>query len=214
MEVKKISPPVTPFLQIKLDQEVVDYLWKIIDIAKTTNVSHKSKLIGNISQSLLLEDIDYFFFKSVLIPLIEYYRENNPIGNDPVSLNALMGPKIQLVLDKFWVNYQYKTEFNPYHDHSGVYSFAIWMKIPYDWEDQKKLEQFRDIEYENIKAGTFQFEYNDSLGGIKTYGYKLSPELEGVMLFFPAKLRHCVYPFYKIDEPRISIAGNLSYLPV
>ena len=61
MEVKNISPPVTPFLEIKLDQEVVDYLWKIINIAKTTNESHKSKLIGNISQSLLLEDIDSFF---------------------------------------------------------------------------------------------------------------------------------------------------------
>ena len=35
MEVKKIYPPVTPFLQIKLDQEVVDYLWKIIAIATT-----------------------------------------------------------------------------------------------------------------------------------------------------------------------------------
>jgi len=33
------------------------------------------------------------------------------------------------------------------------------------------------------------------------------------MVFFPARLRHCVYPFYKTDEPRISIAGNLSYLP-
>ena len=63
MEVKKISPPVTPFLQIKLDQEVIDYLWKIIDIAKTTNKNHKDKLVGNISQSLQLEDIDLFFFK-------------------------------------------------------------------------------------------------------------------------------------------------------
>ena len=66
MEVKKISPPVTPFLQIRLDQEVVDYLWKIIDIAKTTKENHKSELIGNISQSLLLEDIDYFFLNLLL----------------------------------------------------------------------------------------------------------------------------------------------------
>ena len=41
--------------------------------------------------------------------------------------------------------------------------------------------------------------------------YNLSPKYEGFMLFFPAKLRHCVYPFYETDEPRISIAGNLSY---
>ena len=49
MEVKKISPPITPFLQIKLDQIVVDYLWKIIDIAKSNNENHKIKLVINIS---------------------------------------------------------------------------------------------------------------------------------------------------------------------
>ena len=142
------------------------------------------------------------------------FSENNPIGTDPVSHNALLGPKTRLVLNSFWVNYQYKTEFNPYHDHSGVYSFAIWLKIPYAWEDQKKLPQFRDMKERDIKAGNFEFEYNDSLGGVRNFGYNLSPDCEGIMLFFPAKLRHCVYPFYAIDEPRISIAGNISYLPV
>ena len=63
MEVKIISPPVTPFLQIKLDQEVVDYFWKIIDIAKSKNKNVKSDLAGNISTSLLLDDIDSFFIK-------------------------------------------------------------------------------------------------------------------------------------------------------
>ena len=213
MEVKKISPPVTPFLQIKLDQEVVDYLWKIIDIAKTANENYKSKLVGNISQSLLLEDIDSFFFKSVCIPLVKFYRKNNHNGVDPVAQNVLLGPNSSLVLNDFWVNYQYKTEFNPFHDHSGVYSFAIWLKIPYDWEDQKKLPQYIDLIDKNIKAGCFEFEYNDTLGTIKNYRYQLSPKYEGYMVFFPAKLRHCVYPFYETDEPRISIAGNLAYLP-
>ena len=87
------------------------------------------------------------------------------------------------------------------------------MKIPYEWEDQKKLSQFSDMKDSNIKVGGFEFEYNDSLGGVKTFTYNLSSKFEGTMLFFPAKLRHCVYPFYGTKEPRISIAGNLSYLP-
>ena len=41
--------------------------------------------------------------------------------------------------------------------------------------------------------------------------YQPSPALEGNILFFPAALRHTVYPFYNFDEPRISIAGNLWY---
>ena len=214
MEVKKISPPVTPFLQIKLDQEVVDYLWKIIDIANTKNINHKSQLAGNISQSLLLDDLDSFFYKSVCFPLINKYRENNATGLDPVALNTILGPNSKLVLNKFWVNYQYKTEFNPYHDHGGVYSFAIWLKIPYDSKEQQNLPMFDDIKDTNKKAGDFEFEYLDSLGDIRNLRYKLSKDYEGTMLFFPAKLRHCVYPFYKTEEPRISIAGNLSYLSV
>ena len=111
------------------------------------------------------------------------------------------------------VNYQYKNEFNPYHDHTGIYSFAIWMKIPYDSKYQHKLPQFLDIKEIHRKAGDFEFEYLDSLGSILNYTFKLSPKLEGMMLFFPAKLRHCVHPFYETNEARISIAGNLSYLP-
>ena len=213
MEVKQIFPPVTPFLQVKLDQEVIDYLWKIIDTSKTSNISNKNKLIGNISQSLLLNDLDSFFYKSVCAPLVQYYRKINPSGNDPISGNTLLGPETKLILNSFWVNYQFKNEFNPYHDHTGVYSFAIWLKIPYDWNDQKILPQYSDINEENIKAGCFEFEFNDILGGITNYRYKLSPVFEGSMVFFPSKLRHCVYPFYKTDEPRISISGNLSYLP-
>jgi len=213
MEVKKISPPVNCFLQVKLDQEIIDYLFRIIEIAKTNNKNFKNNLAGNISQSLLLDDQDSFFLKSVCLPLVKYYRKNDPIGGDPVSQNALLGPKTTLLLNQFWVNYQYKTEFNPYHDHNGVYSFAIWMKIPYSWEEQKKLPQFNDMNDVHKKVGNFEFEYIDTLGGIRNYGFKLSPEYEGYMVFFPAKLRHCVYPFYETDEPRISIAGNLFYLP-
>ena len=213
MEVKKISPPVTPFLQIKLDQEVVDYLWKIIDIANTKNINFQTQLAGNISQSLLLDDIDSFFYKSVCIPLIKYYRNINPVGDDPVPKTVKLGSKVNLILNSIWVNYQYKTEFNPYHDHSGAYSFAIWMKIPYSWEEQKNLPRFNDINDGNKKVGNFEFEYIDTLGGVRNCGYNLSQKDEGTMLFFPATLRHCVYPFYEIKEPRISVAGNLSYLP-
>ena len=213
MEVKSISPPNNGFLQVKLDPKNIAHLWNIIDIAKAKNINYNANLAGNISQSLLLNDLDSFFYKSVCIPLINLYRDKNSPEGDPVSKHTLIGPNSKLVLNQLWVNYQYKTEFNPYHDHSGVYSFAIWMKIPYEWEDQIKLPQFSDIERKNRKAGNFEFEYIDCLGRVRTFGYNLSPKFEGYMIFFPAKLRHCVYPFYETDEPRISIAGNLSYLP-
>ena len=136
---------------------MVDYLWKIIDIAKTNNLNNKSKLAGNITQSLLLDDIDSFFYKSVCIPLVKHYRKNNPLRDDPVAKNAMLGLEVNLVLNSIWVNYKCKTEFNPYHEHSGVYSFAIWLKIPYDLEVHKKLPQYSEINDQNIKAVCFEF---------------------------------------------------------
>ena len=35
-----------------------------------------------------------------------------------------------LKLNGFWVNKQKPHEYNPYHDHGGVFSFVVWMKIP------------------------------------------------------------------------------------
>ena len=75
------------------------------------------------------------------------------------------------------------------------------------------LPRVRDIEDRNIKVGSFEFVYSDIFGDVVTSSYKLSPKYEGVMIFFPARLNHCVYPFYETEEPRISISGNLSYLP-
>ena len=88
-----------------------------------------------------------------------------------------MGPTSRMILSSWWVNYQYKTEFNPYHDHTGAYSFAIFMKIPYSWDQQKDLPQFRDIQIHNRKPGNFEFEYIDTLGDVKNFAFNLSSEV-------------------------------------
>tara|TARA_B100000519_G_scaffold120473_1_gene103987 strand:- start:501 stop:641 length:141 start_codon:yes stop_codon:yes gene_type:complete len=41
----------------------------------------------------------------------------------------------------------------------------------------------------------------------------MSPKMEGTMLFFPARLKHTVYPFYNCKEERVSISGNISITP-
>ena len=107
-----------------------------------------------------------------------------------------------------WVNYQKEGEFNPPHDHNGVYSFVIWMKIPTKHFDQNKNPISLKSNTHLISA--FQFQYTNILGQIRPYVYEMNPEMEGTMLFFPAKLAHQVFPFYNCDEDRISISGNIS----
>ena len=85
------------------------------------------------------------------------------------------------------------------------------MKIPYKWKEQIKLPQFQGTDSNKIKAGCFEFGYSDSHGVGRNMTYRLSPDLEGHMVFFPAGLMHQVFPFYGSNEARISIAGNLWY---
>ncbi len=206
MKMNSRTPSNLGWIETKLDQKHIDYLWKRIEERKTDTFKHS--LAGNISGSYEIEDKDDYFFKEVLSPHItSYYNMNN--FSHPVR-DYIMG-EFEFWLQSFWVNYQNQGEFNPFHNHGGVYSFAIWLKIPTRWEDQCKLPFLDGITEPEKKASNFEFEYTDILGHIKTYGYHLSPEWEGVMLFFPAGLKHAVYPFYNCNESRISIAGNLWY---
>jgi len=206
-----MTPPTNGFLFAKLDDDMVDHLWKMIRRAEQDKEEYKHRLAGNISASFGLDDDNDFFYKEACLPLVNAYRESNN-GSDPVRSFVQTDPMTTpLLLTELWVNYQYQTDFNPYHFHGGVYSFAVWMKIPTDWEDQCKLPQFQDIKKDNRKAGTFEFQYTDSLGSIRSMSYQLCKKFENCMVFFPAALMHTVYPFYGTDEARVSIAGNLWY---
>ena len=133
MEMLCKTPPNLGWIETKLDQKHIDYLWKRV---KESKVSVKNKLAGNISGSYEIEDKDDYFFNEVLKKQVDaYYNMNN--SSHPIQ-NYIMG-EFEFWLQSFWVNYQNQTEFNPLHSHSGVYSFAIWLKIPTQWEDQCKL---------------------------------------------------------------------------
>ena len=203
MQIHPQLPPNIGWLHSKLDKNQIDFLWKRIKESKKNNFKHT--LAGNISQSFEIEDTEDYFLKEVLSKLVVEYRR--AFGKDPIRNQNLNDNSLKL--NGFWANYQYQNEFNPYHHHGGVYSFAIWLKIPYHWKEQNQLPFLDGIKDTEKKASIFEFEYTDPLGGIRNYGYRLDPSREGEIVFFPAALRHTVYPFYNTEEPRVSVAGNL-----
>ena len=198
-----VYPPVSGWLEVELDKPVVKWLWERVDEAK---ISVKDKLAGNISESLDLEDKDNFLLSNVLLDCANAYVDAFKFSRKkPNTLSS----SNQLVVNGFWVNFQKKHEFNPMHDHGGLYSFVIWMKIPTKSKEQHNLDFLKGME--GACASNFEFTYNDTIGGIASYPYFMDPELEGRMLFFPAQMKHAVHPFYECDEDRISISGNLYY---
>ena len=191
-------PPNMGWLEYRLTAEEYNYIWKCIENKKE---SHGHKLAGNIDCSYVLEDIDNWLFNKLLSPLeAEYEKSFSSLGKR-VPINKYS----PYYLERWWVNYQRQNEFNPLHDHSGVYSFLIWMKIPTSYEEQNLNNPSN-----TKRISSVDFYFTDTLGHPRNYSYELSPEMEGIMLFFPATLQHQVYPFHNCDDVRISVAGNLS----
>ena len=209
MQIDVATPNNVGWVQAKLDKIHIDYLWKIIEEGKQNKLSFKSELAGHLSNSFEVEDTNHWFFNNVLHELISAYYDSNGGAHPKNSVESSFRSNFVVRLEKFWVNYQYKHEFNPPHNHSGLYAFVVWMKIPYSSKEQKKLKFLDGIKDVDKKAGDFEFVYTNLLGDISNYRYPMSPELEGTILLFPAQFMHCVYPFYDCDEPRISLSGNL-----
>ena len=79
------------------------------------------------------------------------------------------------------------------------------MIIPYDIEEELK----------NSKGGLgghsscYELTYTNSIGTINHEIMKIGRKDEGTMILFPARMHHCVYPFYTSDATRVSISGNI-----
>ena len=200
-------PQVGGWLESDLPQEAIDTLWKYIDESKGTTLDVRSTLVGNISNSFELVDTDNWFYENICKELVyayaEYFPKFYPLDLFPNSKQH------DLCLNTFWVNYQYKHEFNPLHNHSGLFSFVIWLKIPTDYEEQHSLPHSKGSS--SPASSDFHFQYLDICGSTRSYTYYMSKECEGKMLFFPARLNHIVYPFFNCDEDRISVSGNLYF---
>ena len=125
-----------------------------------------------------MEDIDGRFWNMTLQPLVDCFGEK--IGNEGSDLP--LNQTHPYFLKSFWVNYQKKHEFNPIHKHTGVYSFVIWLKIPFSWEDQN-----RDNITNTPTKSCFEFSYNNILGESSSYTYRTSTINEGTLLFFPSE---------------------------
>ena len=202
----KVPPQIFGWLETELPKSVMKRLQNYIKAAKKDSKNWNHHLAGNISKSLILKDKDNWFFKTILIPLIVKFTECYPSYTEGMSILTEDAP---YCLDSLWVNFQKENEFNPLHNHGGVFSFVIWVKIPTSWKEQHALPISANSNAP--KASDFEFHYTTMLGTLTNHKYLLDKESEGNMLFFPAKLMHTVYPFYNCDKERISISGNIKF---
>jgi hypothetical protein len=189
------------FLSVELtDNDVKPIVEETIEIYKNFQKATRFNqgLAGHLNNEYHLFKCKSYIEK-LLLPLVYEYK------------NTFSGYECKnegYFLENTWVNFQKKHEFNPVHHHLGIFSFALWLRIPYYIEDEYKT--FPNINPgENITAN-FCFQYIDALGEIQRCPIPADKTYENKLLFFPAKMRHFVNPFYTSDEYRISVSGNFA----
>ena len=201
--------PNTPILRGKLPKPAIDFVWKKIEEAQDNYQSMKKELAGNITESLKLEDTDDYFFKNFLKETSENYISSFEMITDRNPFNDKMIKN--LYMQNFWVNFSKQHEFNPIHEHNGVLSFVLWMKIPTTWQSQQEISVSSESNLPS--ASNFQFLYTNIFGKTRGVMIDMDPMMEGCILMFPSILQHQVYPFYNSDEYRVSVSGNLCLDP-
>ena len=167
----------------------------------------KAELAGNISSSIKLDRNSELLkdFTGETIPA--FMKQHMEAYGPPYRMAMKEGE--QFYLESLWVNFQRQHEFNPPHDHAGVYSFVIWMQIPTSYEEQRKLPIAVESNADN-HISNFAFSYTNTLGRVSTFAYNMEKEAEGYMVMFPSAMLHQVFPFYENDGERISISGNIN----
>lgn len=110
-----------------------------------------------------------------------------------------------LGLTSLWVNVQRYMEINPWHLHTGIVSFVIYIKNELNRDEtiNNKFDKKRGTEL----AGHLQLKYGES-NHLNYVNYDLWPE-RGQIIMFPSWLMHTVFPHYEKDKERVSVAGNI-----
>lgn len=181
--------------------ELLVELRKIVSNKKLE--SFNKNLVGHIKKEFLIPEAVPLFQNFILYLCQEYEKEFNYLQSMIICTDSK-----PLTIDKMWVNFQEKYEFNPTHSHNGVFSFAIWLEVPFLIEEERKVSPGKNSNHD--VSSCFQFSYTNILGSIISQSLEIDKKQEGKIAFFPARLNHSVNPFYSSDRYRVSVAGNVS----
>jgi hypothetical protein len=153
MEISSVLPNNKGWLETKLSDVELNYVWECIN--KKTEFKVNYHLAGDLYSSNGLIDQDNWFFDNVVSKLILEYI--NVFGPEEAHIPTLLIHPY--AMSSWWVNCQKQGDFNPVHDHASMFSFVIWLKIPYSSEEQSKGNESNS----NCR-GAFEFIYTDILG--------------------------------------------------
>ena len=202
IEPKAVDLPNYGILECDLDKEMIDYLWNLVH-SYSPNVKWDGRRLiefeNTDQKQFLLNDDDKLFENEVLRPCVQSYFANYgcPFKHKTTHLH-------ELAFSRFWCRASTDGDYQSIHDHQGIFTFVVWLSIPFEGADERKVQAgFRP------EASDFVLVYPDTCGQLQKRNFVLGKGAEGKMLFFPSDINHIVYPHFTTTEWRISIAGDI-----
>ena len=174
-----------------------EYLWSLIgDLDGLTEKNYGMK----VSVQKQLEDKDNYFSSNVLMQYCQEYMNTYGV---PFLTNTTHSH--DFCMNRFWARISLDGDYQSIHDHQSVFTFVIWLKIPFDGNKERSQQPgFRP------EAGDFCLVYTDTTGRIQKKNFILTPEMEGTILVFPSSINHIVYPHYSTTDYRVAVAGDIT----
>ena len=103
---------------------------------------------------------------------------------------------LDLELDHMWLNSMGKGSYSPVHDHAGLFSFVVYVSIPFTREEEHKLNP-NIQEHKNLNGCT-QFMDDLNLQNIRV---SVDKSIEGTCLIFPAWVPHVAVSYTHLTLP-------------
>ena len=215
---KVYQPWSAPLLHINLSESQIEDLLQITDtISKDTNrVSYNDKLAGEIeneweiptSNDMTPQTLKFHSFKNYIDGLVwkylktlasQYHIENDEIP-EPLVIFKNNIENIKII--SAWFNDQRDNEYNPIHNHTGILSGVLYLKIPEYLPSRKTKDTDGAISFMGNESKTDGVMTNSTI--------TISPKV-GDLFLFPSSLKHQVYPFRTTDGTGIrrSLSFNI-----
>jgi hypothetical protein len=191
------------FIQGTVDPLLMEKIKKTVSEIKET-LDHQKSFAGNLVGNIRKQFVFDHHRDEIEQLAIKLAQQHDDIYDCSNYLDDSFG---KLTLGALWVNLQVAGEFNPIHKHPGVYSFVIWVEMPFTHENEKIYGP--GFSSNGNKSGCFEFVYTNVYGQLMSHQIPADESYEGKIILFPAKLNHTVYPFFTSHGYRISISGNL-----
>jgi hypothetical protein len=206
--IEQLNPFVFQRIKSEIQNFEAEFKLRNVDVTESKDLLRlfQKKKEGYSQDYVLSEELTNLIDKEVVKLIHRFESKFNYFDKMFNFVANVEHHNVDIKLERLWINFQQAGEFLPLHNHTGVYSFVIWVKAPFDIQDE--IDSITNPDLIKNRSAHFEFVYTDTLGKISTYNIPVDKKWEGRICVFPAELYHQVYPFYTTDDARISLAGN------